>query len=346
VSRSNIKYGGEFEINPKLLERFDFNELKNNKTSYFASGRHALKYILQEIKQQTNKNTIYLPEFICTTVINTCIEQKWYIEYYPLKNNLTVDLTISNFTKDSVVLFVNYFGLMDHNSFIEKLKQNRKDLLIVSDTTQAFWESSKTKGDYVFNSFRKLLPVPQGAQIFQESTPIEIKESFQESQYDTYKIIGGLLKWMNIKDQAYLNFFEKGETQLDSEKSILFANKLSAFLFENLNLKELKDKRKRNAEFVFDKCKKEKINVLLDYQSERVPLVVPILTNNRNKIREELYEDNIFLPLHWPNITNLDSNNNIYKNILSIIIDHRYNRSEIDYMLKIIFSKIKKYEKR
>jgi dTDP-4-amino-4,6-dideoxygalactose transaminase len=84
----------------------------------------------------------------------------------------------------------------------------------------------------------------------------------------------------------------------------------------------------------------ESIKPIFSYDNieNEIPLAFPIVVNNRDFIRLELMKYNIFCPVHWI-IKNEDWSQNfpdsleLSKKILSIPIDWRYKKQDIDYFI-------------
>ena len=130
------------------------------------SGRAALQYILKAKDYQK----IYLPTYICDSVLTPLHAESVRYEYYPINANFepVFDKDIGN---DEAFLYVNYFGIND---------QNVKDVIahyqnVIIDNTQAFY-SPPEPGVDTFYSARKFFGVADGAYLYTDielNTPLE-----------------------------------------------------------------------------------------------------------------------------------------------------------------------------
>ena len=137
VFKENIKIGGEFEINPSNLKGGNNSSITNN-FFLFSTGRAAFWYAL--IKMDNDNNFIHLPYFICESVINTCLNANKIIKFYELGEDWLIPLEyLDKINKDEILLSINYFGIINDNNRIAKIKQLRKDIIIFSDHVQSFW---------------------------------------------------------------------------------------------------------------------------------------------------------------------------------------------------------------
>lgn len=113
-------------------------------------GRNCLKVIIRTygIKE------IFIPYYSCKTIWHAVKEENCNINFYHIDENF---MPMSEFPKDSFILYINYFGLFTHNC--EVLAQKYKNL--IADNTQAFY--APDYGIASFNSLRKFFPVQNGA---------------------------------------------------------------------------------------------------------------------------------------------------------------------------------------
>ena len=64
------------------------------------------------------------------------------------------------------------------------------------------------------------------------------------------------------------------------------------------------------------------------------PLFVPVLLENRDKVRKHLTENKIYCPVHWPKPEGADSN--IYDMELSLICDQRYGVNDMERIVSVL----------
>ena len=85
-----------------------------------------------------------------------------------------------------------------------------------------------------------------------------------------------------------------------------------------------------------------KINEMkIEISKEMVPMVYPLLINKIN-LREKLLKKKIYIPQWWKEvIKNVDKNsyeNYLSNNLLPLPIDHRYNKKDLDFIIRQIIS--------
>jgi len=183
---------------------FDELELKKiPKGLYFNSGRAALKFILEKLKQNKTKELLVgLQSFNCSVVLDAILESGNKALLYDInKVDFSIDLDIlksSTFTPN-VLLLTHYQGIpcLEYKNIVDYCKKN--NIVVVEDCAQSVFSSINdieigTLGDYVIWSFANDKPFSSlsGGALFCNSNVI----SFQSLQ-KSYKI----LKEPNLKAQ-------------------------------------------------------------------------------------------------------------------------------------------------
>ena len=137
--------GGYFEL--ELSESIEYH----SELLKFNSGRNALKYILKA--RQPKK--VFIPNYICNSVIEPLEELKINYEFYNVNKYFEIAQNIT--LKDSEIIFyVNYFALK--LDYIKGLANKYNNNLIV-DNTQAFFQKPFKDIDTIYSP-RKFFPLP------------------------------------------------------------------------------------------------------------------------------------------------------------------------------------------
>ena len=77
----------------------------------------------------------------------------------------------------------------------------------------------------------------------------------------------------------------------------------------------------------------------VDIKENDIPLFVPIILENRDKVRKAMFANNIFLPVHWPVVehqSELRRGAYMAQHELSIIIDHRFSVKDMERILDVL----------
>lgn len=333
--------GGEFEIDVINFKNLGTEfPAKFRKGQFYSSGRAALYHILK-LSRKLGKNKILLPDFLCDSIIETVKLLKHPYEFYKINIDLTIDIESikRGYTKECQILIINYFGGIDIGRQIKSVKQIDSQASIILDNVQALFHMfSKVNADFVFTSFRKILPVPDGGWVLTESKGLEKCEGHNE--FAKYKVAGGILKAFKnsqlFSDELFLELFDRGESLIIDNLNATISDSTIRIL-NGLDFKFIREKRIKNAKIVLDRISKMGITPLLNFDREQVPLFVPVLLSKRDYIRKELQKQNIFCPVHWHrSVATQHLDQKLYEMELSLLVDQRYDEGDLDKMISVI----------
>ena len=191
------------------------------------SGRNALRYIVRLYKIKE----IFVPAYTCQFVWLVLMEEGCKINFYHIYKNF---MPITEFDKNSYIIYNNYFGICDNQ--INQLKQKYKNLII--DNAQAFY--SQQMGLASFYSIRKFFGVPDGGLVF-----CNVKNKLKLEKSISYNRCIHLLKAYDKGcDASYINFL-KNELEIDKLPLQEMSN-LTKALLQNINYNKVKKIRLKN----------------------------------------------------------------------------------------------------
>lgn len=332
--------GGEFQISVTDISNAQNRHFDAADVYAYSSGRAALYQILLFLKQEKGINHVLLPDYLCSSVFFSIKKIGLDYSFFPIDEQL--DLIESNFSKiyrkGAVVLLINYFGLKDLSSQIKFIRGRDEDVIIVEDDVQAYYEFLKPLGDvdFKFTSLRKTFAIPDGGLV---KTKYSMPVVDKPNTFGQYKAAAALLKSMregNFNDKIYLELFEKGESLIDYEMECGMS-RIAEKLYGFVNEEHVKVRRLNNARYLLEELKKIGIKPILPLNDDRVPLFIPISLDNRDVVRKAMFQKEIFCPVHWP-LEGLDSQRGriMAEKELSLIIDQRYGRKEMDEIIAVI----------
>ena len=159
-------------------------------------------------------------------------------------------------------------------------------------------------------------------------------------EYDNLRNEAMFLKKQYIENNEgtkdkYLKLFNDAEMLIEMKYSDFRLSMNKELELLNIDFKQIGDIRYRNAKFLHDSLSKMDNVGMLNLHKDDVPLFVPIFVEQsyRNYLRNELINNKIYCPIHWPFSSIHKSKSPIYDEEISIVCDQRY---EIDDMKKII----------
>ena len=308
--------GGFFEL-----------EIPNGKNDYhetpnvFSYGRNCLKVIIDYLKP----SRIYIPFYICDTVVKTIQSAKTEYEFYPIDQNFNLDENIE-LLDNEYILYVNYFGIKKEevNNLIRKYPHK-----LILDNTQAFFE--KKLGDvWSFNSARKYFGVPDGAYLY---SPQDINtDKFDHNEDFGFNY---LINRITGKQNLAYNEFKDYEKSINKE--IFKISNFSKILLSNIDYKAVADKRVSNFSFLH-KLFRDKNRLMIPDNFDYIPNFYPLLLEKSIE-KEEFYKKNIFVPTFWTDVVNRDDENEkfqlekeISQRLIPLPIDQRLDREDMEYI--------------
>lgn len=331
--------GGEFKIPLAGIETKEFDN-----GIFFASGRGAFAAILRKII--VNKDAIQewggvvLPDYLCSSITQVCIDEKISYQFYHIKDDLLPDEEdlLTKLEDNKVVLLISYFGMINVENIANRIKKHNSNVVIIMDDVQNFYSqySESNFWDYRFNSYRKWFAVPDGAQVFCKSGSIDLPHA--KNTFAQYKFSGNVLKNFSdwVEDNLCLDLIGKGEEILDTDYNCE-CSKISRHLIPQLPFEEIKSKRMENASFLHDEL--EKLGIKHTYNPESVPLFIPVFLENRSEVRKKMFSNNIFTPVHWPyesDKLNGTIKNQLYETEISLICDQRYSLEDMKRQIEVL----------
>lgn len=269
-------------------------------------ARNCLKYICKAY----GINKILLPYYTCPVVWNAVREENCEVNFYHIGRDF---LPTEEFTKDSFILYTNYFGINSDNC---KLLAKKYPNLII-DNSQGFF--AEPLGLASFNSLRKFFNVQNGAYLF---TSKILEQEFQTDE----------IELTPISMQKNHEKFLKNELFLDSQKDIKIISPKVEQEMENIDLE--KEKRKRIELFkqyaqVFD----EYNNIPTTLKDGKIPYCYPFSPNNE-KIKQKLWAKNLTLLQLWKNFPKSFIESEFLNDTIAFPLD------ETEYAEKIISTQL------
>lgn len=323
--------GGEYAISANALDNM---QPVLGKTISYSSGRCALYTILKSCERNCLSREILLPDYLCDSVTRAVIDAGWRYSFYHIDSSLKPDFDNVNC---KTILLINYFGLIDLKETVNRLRSSFSDITIIIDKVQAYYSFDSSIGeDYSFCSLRKWFPVADGAYV-NTRNGLSLAEDIEygDNLFAEYKLKGNILKAEDENaSEAFLKLLAKGEEVLD-KNYICKASPSSEYLMKSVDKGFVSEKRKMNASILHEGLLK--LGIPHVYNIDAVPLFIPVFVDEPEVIRQRMYAEGIFTPIHWPHISNeLNGENRLYHSELSLICDHRYDEEDMMRELKVL----------
>lgn len=347
-----MELGSDFNLRLESLQEEKntvYEYMQNYYSVYLDSGRSGLRLV----RDTMLGGEILVPDYICASVLKSFNGMN--IKFYQINPNLEIDIEdllnkISKKTK--AVYLMHYFGAVQSDEVCAQIleKRTKIDFKIIEDTTHSLFSNPRTIGDYCICSLRKWFAIPDGGVLYSHKPLDKVMTGTIRYNTDTKKIYAMILKTLYLDkmldcNAIYKEMFESTEAALDVRKEILLMTNASKYLLKYNNIKELVQKRKENFRQLQEGLSYIGLVPIGQINPDDCPFTFPIRISNRDRFRQFLIDHKIYCAVHWPlNDTvlyNIEPSCNLSKQIISLPIDQRYGRREIQYLLEVI----NKYER-
>ncbi len=332
--------GGEFPIAVTDVLNAEGRHSANPDVYTYSSGRAALYQILNYLRQEKGFNRVLLPDFLCSSVLVPVKALGLEFAFYQIDENLELEQeNLSELYKGGTsILLINYFGLKNLEKQIKAIRTIDEKAIIIEDDVQAFYEFLKPLGDvdFKFTSLRKTFAIPDGGLV---KTKYNMPVVDKPNTFGQYKAAAALLKSMregNFNDKIYLEMFEKGESLIDEEIECGMS-RIAEKLYFFVNDEHVKVRRLNNAHYLLEGLGRIGVKPMIPVKDGYVPLFIPIIVKNRDVVRKAMFQKEIFCPVHWPlDGMHVKRGEMMAKTELSLIIDQRYGRNDMDSILAVL----------
>jgi dTDP-4-amino-4,6-dideoxygalactose transaminase len=353
------RVGGEFEIRMEdlILPGFDgigIGGAHSIQRHYldFDTGRSALYAALQNIMHRNGQRVAWLPAYTCNSVILPFQKCGFDIRFYSMGEDLQSPDKLPDKLDKETFLFIHYFGLIN-KPVIEWLTEMRKshNFFVIEDCVQAlFSENAGQYGDYVINSYRKFLPLPDGAMLCSRFPFTCVDRAQPDEGFISRRLMGKILRQYAADELAFMDLFNEAENIIDKSIIPREMSWISKYLLKRIDMAAVSQKRRSNwlrlnKLLETEIFKAYAVQALFSALTEgEVPMGMPIIVGNgqRDKLRQYLISKNIFCPVHWPLLNKVYSNmeiqgeTNLSNSMLTLPIDQRIDQNQLEYMTEQI----------
>lgn len=350
-----LEIGGDFEIDDSMSDQanrtLESMTLLNDPAVYwYSSGRMALRAVLRTIR----KGVFLVPSYLCESILWAFRQESVPFEFYPVSDGLRVDpRDIERLLRRDVsgLLYIEWFGLSasgDISNLLAELVHDGR--CVINDVTHAFpgiKEMASRPASHVLCSVRKTLPIPDGAFVYtKKSSPA--RPHLDAASYVRQKFLAQVRKNLYLKglgDRDFWPDLREAERGFDCDPEIRSVSEQTHAILGQTDLGLAVTRRKTNFTYllshVSNYCRSLR-PLLYGLPDDGSPLGLPILTSQRDLLRDFLIAKGIYPPIHWVlprearewatqfNKTAIE----LSSRELTIPCDQRYDTSHMDYVIK------------
>lgn len=359
----------ELQENMKKKLDEELDHISGSDVAFFSLGRAAIEFALIDIAKERAGNkredndveigkyiyNVVVPSYVCDTVIDPAINHNIPITPYDI--NLDLELTGDQLASTievnhaDVVIFHQYYGFETASTILPVIKEYRnKGVKFVEDRTQNMFSTIKhLPVDYVVGSFRKWGAIADGGFCAKQTgnfcidKPIEQDEEAVKNKDRAFRLKYAYMESDKGSKDEFLKVYRVAEDTLDSEQHLYRMSDYSMYTFLNhFDVETVKENRIANYKTIYESISENKNICILTQKPDanHVPLYFTFVSDDRDAIQLMLRDQDIYAPIIWPRPTRMmqlsDTVEHIYKSVLSLPIDQRYGKDDMDRMAKAI----------
>jgi hypothetical protein len=353
-----MNVGGYFELTNDELTVWENYRFQNNNESklLLATGSNALHLLLKTLANKNPNKIVFLPDYYCENVVQNLINLGYEPKSYEIDENFN-PANIDNVRLINVlaVVVVDYFGISGdkNDSFSKELNSKGisiiLDLATVAQTLENRIFAPEIYG--AFNSLRKFTNCLDGSEIYCRDVLdwALINKSFSVEREIPIRIDLHNERKSGLINQNTLKLLDKLESKKSSNLDLLKVSDFSNWVYRKTNFESIAEIRRYNFNFMHSllcdvgllgyeiRCPEFKLADVI------FPMFFPIrLANDVIQLRKYLNSQEIYAPIHWPALHNINlvgwKRGSTIKNMISLPIDQRIDTEQIE---KIVESLIK-----
>lgn len=308
----------------------------------FATGRDALAAI---VLKHPDAQRWLVPEFTCPTVVELLRAHGKTTVPLAMTEPWLPDLTSLREAQADAVMVPFFLGASPTEELWQALQGS--SMLVVEDRCQVASlppSPDELRGDYAVGSYRKWLPVVDGAYCITKRGSALHATGGDLGAAALSRIAGAAIKSIRDtqgrldpwREEAMVDLFREGEALLGAPLEPRRAQFITEAVLETLDIGAVQRKRAENLTRLLTHLERLGITALVP-EPERCTtlLALPIRLSNRDTIRAQLSSEHIYCPVHWPGGDWSGTSPKARQwaaELLSLPIDHRLDAADIDRM--------------
>lgn len=255
-------------------------------------ARNCLRYIIKAY----NIKEIFIPYYICPTIIAATRKENCNIKFYHIDDNFYPSVS---FDRSSYILYPNYFGICADN--VLKLSKQYPNLIV--DNAHNFYMPDC--GLASFNSLRKFFNVKNGA-CLNISQKLDNNFEYDNEYYEPFESLS-------------YDEMVKNENKLNTQ-DIKLMSQISEKYFLNINFEYERNKR-INTFYEFHKRFKNSNKLKINLSEYDAPFIYPYLTEDDSQA-EMLEKEGYLILRYWNFLPDDFPEYKFYRYLIPIPLKH------------------------
>ena len=306
--------GGYIELDKYTLPMLHEEALALN------CGRNCLAYLIEA----RGIRKLYLPRFICDSVINVAKKYNVIIRFYNIDFEFE-PYNLDTLQKDEWLYLINYYGQFDRKYYEEMVAIYER---VIVDQTHSYFDEPISGADSIYTC-RKYFGVANGAFLYTNSVlekKLPVDESFGRMKFVLGRFERSAEEFFG--EACYNNAFFDGEP-------IKTMSKLTKNLLHGINYNLVESVRVNNFRYLHKSL--EKVNMI---KIRKIgTFMYPFMVKDGEKTRKKLQNLKIYIPKLWPEVRkDFEVEYALASNIIPLPIDQRYDIVDMKFVLEAIES--------
>ena len=346
------EFGSEFEIGylpdnyfRRLTKLFPFH-------AFTRTGREAIGLAIAG----THNGVVLLPAYCCWSMALPFEATGWTVEYYPLNDNLTVNVpqlvAAIKELNPQTVLVMNYYGFSSTDAAVKAIKDTDESIMVIEDFTQCLFsvlEIINPSVDCYVASVRKSLGVPDGGVVLSRRELNMDLLSEERTAFVEYHVEAGIKKMCYLYSaeasdkQRFRNLQAAAGAEIKADYHLYRISQEAMAIIEHTDVETVKYARQKNYEHLYQLVKGNKnFTVLFAPGDNLSPFMFVANSIQRDALQSALAKQGVYCQVIWPLTDKAKKVCPVSKwmeeTMLAIPIDQRYNFDDIEEMAERINS--------
>jgi dTDP-4-amino-4,6-dideoxygalactose transaminase len=292
--------------------------------------------------------TVWVPSYLCGAMLQPVEMTQTRSRFYEVTYNLTVPSGewLKDVQRGDLVVVIDYFGFPADRSVASHVKE--KGAWVLEDACQALLTGQVGKlSDFVVFSPRKFLGVPEGGILtLNRATPLDgvnlepppavwwlktLNANIMRREFDLH---GGDHRWFQLYQ----------ETERESPVGYYSMSELAkTLLLHAFDYSVIAQRRISNYHVLANEL--GEFALFPELPAKVVPLGFPIRLRNRDEVRQRLFENQIYPPVHWPvqGIVpeEFKASHRLAASIMTLPCDQRYDNDDMTRMARLVLEGVR-----
>lgn len=335
--------GGMFGLGEMSTPNRSTPPFLRDKSILLANARSGIALLIKHLSPAH----VWMPSYLCEVMLKAVDELRASVKFYEVDYDLSLSSLewLDSIQPRDLVVLVDYFGFPCDPYCINRARE--RGAWVLEDGCQALLSEEVGRfSDFVLFSPRKFLGVPDGGilaynrEIARTAIKIEtpppawwlkaFSASVLRREFDLY---GGDRRWFEL--------FR--ETEDDGPIGPYAMSEFSNMLLQNsFDYAMIAGKRIENYELLANELRE--FALFPSLRRGVVPLGFPIRVKGRDRVRQALFDHEIYPPVHWPIQgvvpEEFSDSHRLASEIMTLPCDQRYGKDDMKRMIAVVLKEM------